>query len=70
MDAEFMATAAAFIGRYNATLSAPPAVASYRGLWWKAPGGSENGWSINFARQEKTIFGTWFAYDTTGTSCQ
>jgi hypothetical protein len=44
----------------------PPAVANYQGLWWKAPGGSEDGWGINFAHQGKTIFGTWFTYDTTG----
>ena len=41
-------------------------VANYQGLWWKSPGGSEDGWGINFAHQGKTIFGTWFTYDTTG----
>ena len=39
---------------------------NYQGLWWKSPGGSEDGWGINFAHQGKTIFGTWFTYDTTG----
>ena len=44
----------------------PPLVENYQGLWWKSPGGSEDGWGINFAHQGKTIFGTWFTYDTTG----
>ena len=39
---------------------------NYQGLWWKAPGGSEDGWGINFAHQGNVIFGTWFTYDTTG----
>jgi len=39
---------------------------NYQGLWWKSPGGSEDGWGINFAHQGETIFGTWFTYDTTG----
>jgi hypothetical protein len=43
--------------------------ANYQGLWWKAPGGSENGWGINFAHQGNVIFGTWFTYDTTGKGC-
>ena len=42
------------------------APANYQGLWWKSPGGSEDGWGINFAHQGETIFGTWFTYDTTG----
>ena len=43
-----------------------PGTPNYQGLWWKSPGGSEDGWGINFAHQGKTIFGTWFTYDTTG----
>ncbi len=43
-----------------------PGTLNYQGLWWKSPGGSEDGWGINFAHQGKTIFGTWFTYDTTG----
>ena len=42
------------------------APANYQGLWWKSPGGSEDGWGINVAHQGETIFGTWFTYDTTG----
>ncbi|MEO8676905.1 MAG: hypothetical protein ABI569_15125, partial [Casimicrobiaceae bacterium] len=43
-----------------------PDSSNYQGLWWKAPGGSEDGWGINFAHQGNVIFGTWFTYDTTG----
>ncbi len=43
-----------------------PGTLNYQGLWWKSPGGSEDGWGINFAHQGKTIFGTWFTYDATG----
>ena len=42
----------------------PPTVANYQGLWWAGP--VEDGWGINFAHQGKTMFGTWFTYDTTG----
>src|SRR5260370_10930376 len=40
--------------------------ASYEGLWWNSPAGSESGWGINFAPQGDVIFATWFTYDTTG----
>jgi hypothetical protein len=39
---------------------------NYGGLWWKAPGGSEAGWGINFAHQGDMIFASWFTYDLTG----
>jgi hypothetical protein len=35
---------------------------NYQGLWWNAPGGSENGWGVNFTHQGDTIFATWFTY--------
>jgi hypothetical protein len=46
----------------------PPTVipASYEGLWWAAPAGSESGWGINFAHQGDVIFATWFTYDANG----
>jgi hypothetical protein len=43
-----------------------PSTANYQGIWWKSPGGSEDGWGINFAHQADTIFASWFTYDTTG----
>jgi hypothetical protein len=45
----------------------PPAT-NYGGLWWKAPGGSEGGWGINFAHQGDVIYATWFTYDNTGSA--
>ena len=41
---------------------------NYGGLWWRAPGGSEDGWGINFAHQGDVIFATWFTYDDTGSA--
>ena len=41
-----------------------PSDSNYQGMWWG--GSAEDGWGINFAHQGKTIFGTWFTYDTTG----
>ena len=43
-----------------------PAAASYQGLWWNAPAGSEAGWGINFAHQGDVVFATWFTYDQAG----
>jgi hypothetical protein len=36
-------------------LTAAPA-ASYQGLWWRSPGGSENGWGVNVAHQGDVLF--------------
>jgi hypothetical protein len=44
------------------------AAASYEGLWWKSPAGSENGWGLNLEHQGDILFGTWFTYDTDGSS--
>jgi hypothetical protein len=35
---------------------------NYQDLWWNTPGGSENGWGVNFTHQGDTIFATWFTY--------
>jgi hypothetical protein len=40
--------------------------ASYEGLWWNSPGGSEAGWGVNLAQQGDTIFASWFTYDLMG----
>jgi hypothetical protein len=40
--------------------------ATYEGLWWNSPGGSEAGWGINLAQQGDTIFASWFTYDLMG----
>ena len=39
---------------------------SYQGLWWNAPGGSENGWGLNISHQGNILFATWFTYDEAG----
>ena len=39
---------------------------NYQDLWWNAPGGSENGWGVNFTHQGDIIFATWFTYDANG----
>jgi hypothetical protein len=39
---------------------------NFQDLWWRAPGGSENGWGLNITHQGDTIFATWFTYDATG----
>ena len=41
-------------------------LASYEGLWWGAPAGSESGWGINIAQQGASLFLTWFTYDLSG----
>jgi hypothetical protein len=48
-------------------LTAAPA-ANYQGLWWRSPGGSENGWGVNVAQQGDVLFATWYTYDTDGTA--
>ena len=40
--------------------------ANYQDLWWKAPGGTESGWGINFTHQGDIVFATWFTYDLAG----
>ena len=50
----------------GAAMAAVVSRRNYGGLWWKAPGGSEAGWGINFAHQGATIFASWFTYDLTG----
>ena len=46
------------------TTASPPA--SYEGLWWNSPAGSEAGWGIDLAQQGDMIFASWFTYDLTG----
>jgi hypothetical protein len=43
-----------------------PKPATFEGLWWNSPGGSEAGWGINLVQQGDTIFASWFTYDLTG----
>jgi hypothetical protein len=50
------------------TGSALSPTTNFGGLWWKAPGGSEDGWGINLAHQGNAIFATWFTYDDTGSA--
>jgi chitinase len=35
-----------------------------RDLWWA--GTAENGWGINIAQQDRTLFAVWFTYDNDG----
>ncbi len=44
----------------------PSATASYEGMWWAAPSGSESGWGLNAIHQGDIIFATWFTYDGAG----
>ncbi len=44
----------------------PPTPASYQGIWWRSPGGSESGWGVNITQQGDILFATWFTYDTDG----
>ena len=46
-----------FGGQQDLTLAT-----NYQDLWWNAPGGSEDGWGVNFTHQGDTIFATWFTY--------
>jgi hypothetical protein len=48
----------------DATAQVTPA--TYEGLWWASPAGSESGWGLNVAQQADVIFATWFTYDTSG----
>lgn len=48
----------------SATAASQPA--SYEGLWWNAPAGSESGWGLNFEQQGSVIFVTWFTYAASG----
>ncbi len=50
-----------------AALADPGLATNYQGLWWKAPGGSESGWSLSLAHQGNVIVAGWFTYDTDGT---
>ena len=40
--------------------------ASYEGLWWNDPPGSEPGWGVSLAHQDDVIFLTWLTYDGAG----
>ncbi len=55
-----------FAGDSASVTTLPPAVLNFQGLWWNAPGASEDGWGINFAHQGDTIFASWFTYDASG----
>jgi hypothetical protein len=50
----------------SASVTPPPPVLNFQGLWWNAPARSEDGWGINFAHQGDKIFASWFTYDLTG----
>jgi hypothetical protein len=55
-----------FDGASASVNAAPPTLANYQGLWYKAPADSEGGWGLNVAHQDDVIFATWFTYDATG----
>ena len=64
LDAEFVNQTATFMTQNN---PASQAAANYQGLWWRSPGGSENGWGVNLAHQGDTLIATWYTYDLDGT---
>ncbi len=41
--------------------------ANYQDLWWRQPGGSENGWGVNILHQGEVLFATWYTYGPDGT---
>ena len=51
------------------TCAAGSAVSStnYTDLWWRSPGGSENGWGVNLVHQGDIVFATWYTYGADGT---
>ena len=51
------------------TCAAGSAVSStnYTDLWWRSPGGSENGWGVNLVHQGDILFATWYTYGADGT---
>ncbi len=36
--------------------------ASYSGLWWKSPAGSESGWGLSIEHQGDILFCVWYTY--------
>jgi hypothetical protein len=42
------------------------AQASYQGMWWNAPAGSQPGWGLSIDHQGSVIFAAWFTYDRDG----
>jgi hypothetical protein len=40
---------------------------NFQDLWWRSPGGSENGWGVNLVHQGDTLFATWYTYGADGT---
>jgi len=65
LDTEFVTRTAEFMVQYNPTQQA---AANYQGLWWRSPGGSENGWGVNVAHQGDILFTTWYTYDLDGSA--
>jgi len=51
-----------FAGKTASVKAQAPPAKNFQGLWWKSPPGSESGWGINFAHQDRFIFATWFTY--------
>lgn len=44
----------------------PGPTASYQGLWWASPAGSQSGWGLNVTHQGDILFITWFTYGPGG----
>jgi len=62
------------ITRFNFAAPAPTCIASgtteatnFQDLWWRSPGGSENGWGVNIVHQGDILFATWYTYGADGT---
>ena len=64
LDAQFVTELTNWM-RQQAHLAAPP---NYQALWWRSPGGSENGWGVNIAHQGDILFATWYTYDLDGSA--
>jgi hypothetical protein len=64
LDTEFVNATTDFMTRNSPVQQS--AGANFQGLWWRSPGGSENGWGVNLAHQGDTLIATWYTYDLDG----
>src|SRR5258706_16450110 len=61
-------TCAGAPGPVPASAAGPPSASlNFHALWWRQPGGSENGWGVNILHQGDGLFATWYTYGPDGT---
>ena len=64
LDTQFIAELTSWMRQYAHLVAAP----NYQALWWRSPGGSENGWGVNVTHQGDVLFVTWYTYDLDGSA--